>query len=333
MYQLTDIRAQVHEAGASPREIRVHVLDLHETGGRFVLRGYLHPGTRIDITLPTLAIGENIETAGVVAACAHHAGMDHVVTVQFNESIDLPAVTAVIASSRDEDSHKNSVDREFRVLLIDAIELDRAVLSQRLSAFSIRVTAANHLGAGIDQLKMHHFDAVLLDDAVEDVSTPEDAVSLVREGGFKGPIILSTDRVSLRLAQRVREQGADVVIIRPTSFQLIGRVIRSLCMGDRIPGIPQLFERELFDAACERDLVSELSRLGKLVRNRKVVPRLLTALRGMASVGSAFGLTMLGRASEHLLRRVEQSDEIPEEPAAEMQELIRETAGAIRAAA
>ncbi len=332
MYQLTDIAAQVYEAGASPREIEVQVLDLHETGGRFVLRGYLHPGTRIDITLPTLAIGENIETSGVVGTCSHHSGMDHVVTVQFNESIDLAAVTAVIASSKDEDAGKEAT-RELSVLLIDAIELDRAVLAQRLPPFSLRVTGVGHLGAGVDQIKVHHFDAILLDDAVEDVSTPEEAIAILRETGYTGPIIVSTDRVSIRYAQHMREQGANVVLVRPASFQLIGRIIRAVCTGEQISELPQILESDLFDAACEGAIVSELSRLQKLVRCRRVEPKLRTSLRAMATVGATFGLTLLGRASGHLLRSLEQTETLDEEIAAEMEELIRKTAGALRKAA
>ncbi len=332
MYQLTDISAKAYEAGASPRAIKVHVLDLHEGGGRFVLRGYLHPGTRLDVTLPTLAIGENIEATGIVGACTHHSGMEHVVTVQFNEPIDLAAVTAVIASSKD-DSEKNDQTRELSVLLIDAIELDRKVLAQRLPSYSMRVTPVSHLGAGVDQIKMHHFDTILLDDAVEDVSTPEEAVAILREGGYQGAIVLSMVRPSLRQARLLCDQGANAVLIRPASFQLVGRVLRSVCMGEAGGGLPQLFERELFDAACEQDVLASLGRLQKLVRSRRVAPPFLSSLRGMAAVGPAFGLTLLGRVSEQMLREIDGVEEIDEEPAAELEELIRETAGAIRQAA
>lgn len=332
MYQLKDISAQVYEAGASPRAIKVHVLDLHENGGRFVLRGYLHPGTRVDITLPTLAIGENIETTGVVGGCTHHQGMEHVVTVQFNESIDLAAVTAVIASSKDDDAQKNQT-RELRVLLIDPMDLDCSMLAHRLASFSIHVTAVCHLGAGVDQVKMHHFDAVLMDDGVEDVSAPEEAVGLLREAGFRGPIIISTDRVSLKQITHLREHGVDAVLIRPTPIQVIGRTIRSACNGEASSGLPQLFEPALFDSANERDLLAELSRLRELVRGRRVAPPLLASLRTMSIVGSTMGLTVLGRMCEQTLRGIQEQEQMDEDLADELQDLIRETAEAIRQAA
>jgi CheY-like chemotaxis protein len=102
------------------------------------------------------------------------------------------------------------------VLLIEDEELDRQIVQELLALRGrgkIRVTEVATFHAGLDLLQSHHFDLVLLDTKLQEVS----ALSALRSAGEAAPdtpILSHNAFITVQLRQAARSRGPFDVAVR-----------------------------------------------------------------------------------------------------------------------
>lgn len=102
------------------------------------------------------------------------------------------------------------------VLLIEDEELDRQIVQELLALRgrgSVRVTEVPTFHAGLDLLHTHHFDLVLLDTRLQEIS----ALSALRSAGEAAPdtpILSHNAFITVQLRQAARTRGAFDVAVR-----------------------------------------------------------------------------------------------------------------------
>jgi len=329
MYLLSDVEAVIHESGASPRSVRLNVRDLTEASGEFVSRGYIHPNASIEVSLPTLAIGQMLDASGTVTSCAHLRGVEHSISVMFGEAIDLAAVTAVIAE-KGEKGTKGGVLSEIRVMLVDGSAISRTFLTNRLRGSKLMVEAVPHAGAAIDAIKCSgHLDAMLIDYELGD-ETGLEAMVRIRQEHYRGPMVVLTTELNPDLHRELREGGAHAVIVKPANPSLIASAVRESVLGKKVECAAQLLESSKFDCECASKLLSEISHLRDLLRAGTLAPAILESCRSLSGIAPSLGLTLLGRSAERAMLGLEAGLEMSDQCVKTLIEVLDDSFQAVR---
>jgi len=102
------------------------------------------------------------------------------------------------------------------VLLIEDEEIDRQIVQELLALRgrgTVHVTEVSTFRAGLDRLHTHHFDLVLLDTKLPEISALS-ALRSVGEAAPDTPILPHTTFITMQLRQAARARGPFDVAVR-----------------------------------------------------------------------------------------------------------------------
>ena len=114
-----------------------------------------------------------------------------------------------------------------KILLVDDDDVLRNSLAEQLQLHEeFSCVSVASAGAGIEHVKQHHADLVLLDVGLPDMDGRE-AVKLLRKGGFKAPIIMLTGQDSDADTVLGLDSGANDYVVKPVKFAVLLARIRA----------------------------------------------------------------------------------------------------------
>ena len=229
-YRRSDVHLVVHHPGGSVTERKVLTRDLSAGGLSFIHGGYLHVGTRCDVTLARYVGGKDT-VRGTVQHCEHIAGTWHTVGVKFERRIfpklylDPEHAVAVEADARDPATVSG------RVLLLDDNELDRRLMQHHLRRTKIELTGVGRLDQACEALANQTSDNPFVL-AIVDLNLADDEAEIAPGEVVRRVLSVGVPRVAACTAESdaqrlrvVREAGACGVLSKPYDGErLIGSV-------------------------------------------------------------------------------------------------------------
>lgn len=181
---------------------------------RLLHSGYIHTGVRATLSLTTLA-GDTLDAHAKVERCAHLRGMAHEVCMQFEKPIDpRQLLKAVSIAVPDAEPEFNPLDLAGRVLLLDDEEAAIRLMQHHLASTRVALTACRQVGAALDAVRRQPFDAGLVDLNLEE-QRGEDAIRMLGEAGFRGPLILLAGEASPTRIRAAKDAGVCDVLPKP----------------------------------------------------------------------------------------------------------------------
>lgn len=121
------------------------------------------------------------------------------------------------------------------VLLIEDEEIDRLIVQELLALRGrgkVRVTEVPTFHAGLDLLHTHHFDLVLLDTKLAEISALS-ALRILGEAAPDTPILPHNTFITVQLRQAARSRGPFDVAVRGDLNPMWSAVSRLLSLEDQ----------------------------------------------------------------------------------------------------
>jgi len=320
--------ATFEHPGGSTDKCHALLLDISISGVGIALRGFLHKGTTISITLQTND-GEEHIASGIVRWCDYFEKQVHMVGVSLFDHIDprnFAAEAEWISLSINNDDTTWMTDRTALVIEEDPIELN-ATRMLLLNA-NIELTKAETIGAAIDLIKDAPFDIVVLSDSAYDKLTIQQSIEQLKTQGYTGPILVFSNYAKTRKDTLINA-GAIAVIQRPTELPAFLVELSDIFTNDSNPAestapiFSTLSNEHCSDAFFDEyiNLVSEsIPRLELSIKNDDPAPAIKTC-RSLYSTGSSFGFPLLSSTAHQAVNSLNASCS-PKESAIYIRKLI-----------
>lgn len=231
------IPVRVFHPGGSTSSRMLSSRNLSAAGIALLSPGFLHIGTKIEVTLRRRVGGEDV-VAGQVVSCQHVAGIFHNIGVRFDERI-FPRLY-LDPGSYDETDLEPPPDvskLRGRVVYLDDQEMDRLLMTHYVRDTQVELIAVATEREAIDALK-HHPSEVFLVDLNLVQSKGEDAIRAARAAGFVGPIcVVTAETTPTRLADATAA-GAQSLLVKPFDrtklLGMLGTWVNKLGSGEPI---------------------------------------------------------------------------------------------------
>lgn len=228
---LTNIRLIVHHPDGEIARFIVCTRNISAGGLAFLHGGFLYPGCRCEITLPTVWGGKETLT-GHVVTCRHIEKQIHEFGLAVNNLIDrrrfvtLPGERAL----KSEPDTLKVAALAGRVLIVDACKINADLAQHHIKSSSVVIESAESIKEGLVMIRSIPIDAVLLD--IDDPDpTPEEKLLLFREAGYKGPIICTSTSPDSNRSRAALAAGADEIIGRPITASSLVRILTECLSG------------------------------------------------------------------------------------------------------
>ncbi len=219
-YRRSGVGLLVHHPGGSITERTVLTRDLSAGGLSFIHGGYLHVGTRCDVTLNRYIGGEDT-VRGQVQHCDHIAGSWHTVGVKFDRRIFPKLYLDPENANVLEVDARNPQTVSGRVLLLDDNELDRRLMQHHLRRTKIELTGVSKLSEACEALANQSAKNPFVL-AIVDLNLAGDEADVPAEEVVRRVLDVAVPRVAACTAEsnqetlrRVREAGACGILSKP----------------------------------------------------------------------------------------------------------------------
>jgi CheY-like chemotaxis protein len=228
---LLDIPVQVtHPDGAKARFL-ICMRNISSGGISFIHGGFLYPGSKVIIQMPTIW-GDIENIKGKVVNCRLVQGQNHEIGIQFDAPSDrrryltLPGETPL---DPDPDSNERS-ELTGRVLYIDTQVADAKLAAFHLKDSQVTLDSSTTCEDAITKIKSSAVDLIMLSSEIEGIGE-ESAIESIRSTGFKGPIIFVVSRADAAKAESSGANSSIFVLTKPYSpAKLIAAL--SQCLAD-----------------------------------------------------------------------------------------------------
>jgi CheY-like chemotaxis protein len=221
-----------HPSGHSVK-YRVRPRNLGPRGVSFMHSHFIYPGSPVSVAMPDV-LNETLHTLrGSVSNCKHASGLEHEVTIQFDQPIDLRHFVRM----SDEEASRKPWQMGGRALLIGEVDTDVLFDEHLLCQLGLIVTPASNIAQALRMLASQDFDVVVIDFSML-VDTARLATK-VREAGFAGLLVCvfaESDEETLKMMQ---ETGSAFPLEKPVDaakFRTILDSFRSAPADENTPG-------------------------------------------------------------------------------------------------
>jgi DNA-binding response OmpR family regulator len=206
-----DVTLRAFHPGGSVAFRAVAMRNLSSSGAGFLHTGFLHIGTRVEMTIPRLKGGSETH-AGKIIFCAHIAGTYHQIGVRFDHKISPEEHVELVGKA-------NSPARDHALggsmLQIDNSERDRQLMAHYLGATQVALTSVASGQDALAAMKGGNFDLVMCEANLKGTFS-DVVIGQLREAGYKGKVIAvtATDTSPERI-QAMQEAGVTDLLSKP----------------------------------------------------------------------------------------------------------------------
>jgi len=113
-----------------------------------------------------------------------------------------------------------------RVLVVEDCEDNQFLIGLHLQTNNISFACANNGQEAVDRLRNEHFDLVLMDMQMPQMNG-DVAVRILREQGFKKPVLALTGNVSPAEREFCLKAGFDEHVSKPIDFQRLMQIVKT----------------------------------------------------------------------------------------------------------
>lgn len=316
-FHLADVRLEVtHPAGDIARFL-VCTRNISAGGLAFLHGGFLYPGCRCVVTLPTVWSAKEKLVCNIIT-CRHIARHIHEFSVSFQSLIDtrryltLPSERALQC----EPDKSRLTALSGTVLMIDACVANTKLTRHQLKHSSVEFVGTETIKEAIVTIRSGSVDTVLMDLDNLDCSPGERILDL-REAGYTGPIVGVTSQPDSGLIRAALAAGADEILARPISSSDLVRVL-SGCLRGNAGGsgpIPCQLERNADTLALVETYLGYIKTLSvKLMEGveQDDLQRVLKCCRGIAQSAGGYGFPQLEQAARDAEMELLESNSVSE---------------------
>lgn len=191
-------------------------------------RGYVHPGTRCEIELPTLG-GDSQVIRACVVQCRHLTGLIHDTIVEFAERADLrqfvkwtPDLAALIAET------EKPRKLHGRVLHIESSASERSLFAARLRSTQLQITAVASSAEAYDETKRTGNWQLIVSELRVGQTPVSEVAGKLRTLGEHAPLLVLTSERGPRRQGIVDQAEASGVLDKPYSAESLLALLSSL---------------------------------------------------------------------------------------------------------
>lgn len=248
-YRMSDIAVLVLHPGGGTGRYLVCARNLSAGGLSFIHGGFIHLGSECRIVLPKRD-GAPMAVAGTVVHCRHLERSTHEIGVEFASEID-PA--AVLPPSTAEGQKTDSLEMPAlsgQILVVDQSPAERRLMALHLGSTGATLKLVDTPGAALDAVRRQRFDLIACDINLDNYDALR-MIRLMREVGYRGPILVVTAENDVERLVAAREAGANAIIGKPYNpaylASLLGEWLQAPAIDRPIfstledkPGMPEL---------------------------------------------------------------------------------------------
>ncbi len=306
-YRPIDIPIRIFHPGGSVAFKAVAMRNLSATGAGFLYTGFLHIGTRIELTLPRRAGGEDVIT-GKVIFCAHVTGSFHQIGVRFEQKIVPASYVDRESMEKIEGAGLPPLTIGGSVLHIDDSEVDRKLMAHYLKSTKVLLTSVAGLEAAVEAVKATKFGLVLCELNFK-TTTGEVIIAKLREAGYDGRFIVVTSETSAERFRAIRGAGAIGMLSKPYDLaklkKLISPFLSRVAADDVVastlaaePSMQSLIERYVTSV---RQLALEIETAAK----ENQLDRIRQICNSLKGSGSSYGFAILSESAKEAMRSLD----------------------------
>ena len=323
-----DAIAAFEHPGGSTDKCNALLLDISISGAGIAIRGFLHKGTSISITLFTND-GEEYIASGIVRWCDYFDKQVHMVGISLFDHIDprnFASEAEWVSLSINDDDTAWMVERHALVIQDNPLEFN--ALQMLLLNANVKVSQANTIGAALDAVQEAPFDVLILYDSPYDKVEANHAVKELKDQGYTGPIIVLSNSAKTRKTPLV-DAGAQIVIQRPIELPTLIAELRDIFGSepDPLESTAPIYST-LSSEHCSESFFNEyislinesIPRLELSINNDDPAAAIKVCL-SLYSTGSSFGFPLLSSIAHQAVNSLNASCS-PKESAVHIRKLI-----------
>ncbi len=315
-WHLLDVAVMiVHPEGGVGRFI-VAARNLSAGGMAFIHGGFLYPGSKCEVSLPTVWGGKEV-IAGKVVSCRHRQGQQHEIGVQFKQHVDPRRFIADAAAGLQE-AVPGAEDKSClggRLLCLDPGEPDRRLLQFHLRGTNVSLSAVPTIEEALASARAGAPDLVLLELNLGAGATGEEALRRLREQGYKGPAIFLTGETDPARLKAAKDAGASDIMLKPYGPGRLYSAISPSMTRIEVSGEPN--RSTLTDGAEAADLVKfylgyveGLTNEIRAAIDGEQADTCLRACRTLMDTGAGYGFAPVARAARAAVSALVESSSV-----------------------
>lgn len=313
-YRRIDVPVRVFHPGGTMAFKAAATRNLSATGAGFLYTGFLHIGTKVELTLRRRGGGEDV-IPGKVIFCVHASGTFHQIGVRFDPKINP----------------KNYVDRESlekvegaglppttlggEVLHVDDSEVDRKLLAHYLKSTKVTLTSMASVDGPAEAVKSTKFDLVLCEANLKS-TTGETLIKLLRESGYVGRIIVITAENAPERLRALKAAGATGMLSKPYDqnklLSLIGVFLKRVTADGGV--VSALAAQPEMKALIEKYVASvqqSAQDIEAAIRENQI-DRLRHICNSLKSSGASYGFAVLSESAKETMRSLDATMSVQE---------------------
>ena len=268
--------------------------------------GFLHIGTKIEVTLARRAGGDDV-IHGTIVYCVHVAGSFHHLGVRFDQKIN-PQHYVSRESLEQAEGNGTPTTLAGKLLHFDDSEVDRKLLAHYIKGTKIELTSMTSSENIVDAIKQNAFDLVLCEGNFKQ-TTGEALIANLRAAGYAGRVIIITSETAPDRLRGLKQAGATGMLGKPYDqtklFSLIGPFLKRASADSNVvsalaaqPEMKSLIERYVANVQQLANDIEGAIRDNQLDRMRQICSSL-------KSSGTSYGFAMLSEMSKETLRSLD----------------------------
>lgn len=316
---LVDVNHSKIHLMASPRNIS-------RTGASFLNGSFLHPGTKVFITMRGVT-GAGMNLAATVMRCQHIKGRIHEVGVQFNQPINprdffIELGDEYIFNCEAVDLSKLSGT----VLIIDDSVASQRLIQHHFRGAPLKMICANSADEGLAAMARDP-DVVFVDYNLPGLNGI-DLIFKARDQGYSQPMILITAENDKELRMAAIGAGASEMLTKPTPPELLHRAVAEFIGMEQEVARPVSttgHAPEPIDRSDVTEYTEELHRIAEkltLATDKADATELRGLLMEVSSTAEAYGFQPIADGARESVRLLEMAGGVTR-AASELKRLVR----------
>ncbi len=284
-YRMSDIAVMVLHPGGGTGRYLACARNLSAGGVSFIHGGFIHLGSECRIVLPKRD-GAPLAVSGTVVHCRHLERSTHEIGAVFAREIDTAAVLSPSVADGQRTETLEIPALSGQILVVDQSLTERRLMALHLGSSGATLKLVDTPGAALDAVRRQRFDLVACDINLESFDAIR-MIRMMREVGYRGPILVVTAENQVERLVAAREAGANAIVGKPYNPAYLASLLREWLQG------PASFDGPIFSTLEDTPGMLEL-----------IADYIDLAMRNAARLLKAVAENDLARARELILEFV-----------------------------
>lgn len=316
-FRRLDVPVRIFHPGGTVAFKAVATRNLSSSGTGALYTGFLHIGTKVEVTLSRRGGGDDV-VPGKVVFCVHVSGAFHAVGIRFDSKVSPRHYVEPADLQKIDGAGAAPTTLSGNVLHVDDSEVDRKLMAHYLKTTKITLTSMPSSGGVLEAVQQAKFNLILCEANFKQ-NTGEALIRQLREAGYAGRVIIVTSETAGERLRALKQSGATGMLGKPYDQAKLFALISPFLT--RVPAdagvVSSLTAQPEMKSLIERYVanVKQLATDIETTLKENQLDRLRQICNSLKGSGTSYGFTVLAESAKETMRSLDATNSMQESDA------------------